>query len=136
VWDTLLGGLLVIAGGTLGLAGNYWIETQRWKREDKYRDYADRQRVYAEFTTSCSSYEEVKNTRLGDEAGRKALEEAHLQLLRSFNTLSLLAPEEVRAAALHLREWSESRPEDRDPAAPGHFWKAVQKDLGKWPPRQ
>ena len=135
MWDTLIGGLLVIAGGALSFVGNYWMESRRWKREDKYRDYADRQRVYAEYTTSWSSYEEVKNTRLGDEAGRQALEQAHLQLLRSFNTLALLAPEEVRAAALALRDWSESNPEDRDPAVPGRFWKAVQKDLGKWPPR-
>jgi hypothetical protein len=75
-----------------------------------------------------SSCEEIKNTRIGDEAGRKALEDARLQLLRSFNTLSLLAPEEGRAAAGDVLK---EKPDAFPP-----FWKAVQKDLGKWPPCQ
>jgi hypothetical protein len=125
--NTLVGGLLVIAGGALGIAGNYWIETRRWKREDEYRNYADRQRVYAEFSASWYSYEEVKNTRFGGEAGWKALEEAHRQLQRSFNTLSLIAPDEVRAAAEDVLM--------KKPDAYPPFWKAARKDLGKWPPR-
>jgi hypothetical protein len=150
----LVGGLLVIVGGALTLAGNYWIETRRWnredeietrrwKREDEYRDYADRRHVYTEFTLSWSRYEEVKHTRIGDEAGRKALEEARLQLLRSFNALSLLTPEEVRAAAHGVLTEALGVPDRgaadnvrKEGGAPGRFWKAVQKDLGKWPPRQ
>ena len=152
--NPLVGGLLVIVGGALSLAGSYWIETRRWeredeietrrwKREDEYRDYADRLRVYTEFTMSWSRYEEVKNTRLGDEAGRKALEEAYLQLLRSFNALSLLAPEEVRAAAvgvlretLGVTDGGVTDDVRKEEDASGRFWKAVQKDRGKWPPRK
>jgi hypothetical protein len=141
--NTLVGGLLVIVGGALTLAGNYWMETRRWKREDAHRDYPDRQRAYAEFLTSWHAYEEAKGI-VGAE-GRQALEEAELQFQRSFNILSLLAPEEVRAAAVELRKEAHGA-KDKDggaaddvpqkEGAPGRFWKAARKDLGKWPPRQ
>ena len=143
MWDTLLGGLLVIAGGALGIGGNYWIETRRWRREDEYRDYADRRHVYTEFVTSWFSYEEVKHTRLRDEAGRKALEVAQLQLQRSFNALSLLAPEEVRAGADGILKEALGVTDGgatvgarkKKEGAPGRFWKAARKDLGKELPR-
>ena len=139
--NTLVGGLLVIIGGALGLAGNYWMETNRWKREDKNRDYPDRQRAYAEFLTSWHAYEDAKGI-LGDE-GRKALQEAELRFQRSFNLLALLAPEEVRAAAVDLREEAHGAKDSgaadgartKKEGAPGRFWKAARKDLGKELPR-
>jgi len=45
---------------------------------------------------------------------------------RSFNALSLIAPEEVHAAAASVR--------DGEDGAPGRFWKAARKDLGKGRP--
>lgn len=46
VWDTAIGGVLVIAGGMFGLAGNYLIEKRRWKREDRIRFQADKLGLY------------------------------------------------------------------------------------------
>jgi hypothetical protein len=125
VWgETLVGGLLVIAGGLLTFAGGYWIQTRQWKREDKYRDYADRRQVYLEFLASWHSYEETRTRTPRDQ---KEFEKAELQFQRSFNALSLIAPEEVHAAAASMR--------DGEDGAPGRFWKAARKDLDKWPPR-
>jgi hypothetical protein len=47
----------------------------------------------------------------------------------SFNALSLIAPEKVRAAARDVLEQEDGEEE----GPPGRFWKAVQKDLDKWP---
>jgi hypothetical protein len=124
VGETLVGGLLVIAGGLLTFAGGYWIQTRQWKREDKYRDYADRRQVYLEFLASWHSYEETRTRTPRDQ---KEFEKAELQFQRSFNALSLIAPEEVHAAAASMR--------DGEDGAPGRFWKAARKDLDKWPPR-
>src|SRR5215217_512132 len=96
VGETLVGGLLVIAGGLLTFAGGYWMQTRQWKREDKYRDYADRRQVYLEFLASWHSYEETRTRTPPDQ---KEFEKAELQFQRSFNALSLIAPEEVHAAA-------------------------------------
>ena len=122
--ETLVGGLLVIAGGLLTFAGGYWIQTRQWKREDKYRDYADRRQVYLEFLASWHAYEETRTRTPRDQ---KEFEKAELQWQRSFNALSLIAPEEVHAAAASMR--------DGEDGAPGRFWKAARKDLDKWPPR-
>jgi hypothetical protein len=134
VGEVLVGGLLVIAGGLLTFAGGYWIQTRQWKREDEYRDYADRRQAYLEFVASWHSYEEAQTRTPPDQRVR---EEADLKIQRNFNALSLIAPEEVRAAADDVRKWSDRdrRVPDEDPGAPGRFWKAARKDLGKWPPR-
>jgi hypothetical protein len=124
VGETLVGGLLVIVGGLLTFAGGYWIQTRQWKREDKYRDYADRRQVYLEFLASWHSYEETRTRTPRDQ---KEFEKAELQFQRSFNALSLIAPGEVHAAAASMR--------DGEDGAPGRFWKAARKDLDKWPPR-
>ncbi len=50
------------------------------------------------------------------------LDEAHRQLLRTFNALSLIAPKEVREAAAEVVNEVEG--------APGRFWKAARKDVG------
>lgn len=127
--ETLVGGLLVaggsILGGLLVFAGTYWIQTRQWKREDEYRDYAERRQVYSEFVLRWTLYEEAENRAHPGLQGLQERDEAHLALLRSFNALSLIAPEEVRAAAHGVREG--------EPEAPGQFWKAARKDLGKWP---
>jgi hypothetical protein len=123
MWDTVVGGLLVIAGGLVALGGNYWIEMRRWKREDKYRDYAERHQVYVDFIADWFSYEDRVNL---PQANPEEVNEAWTQLLRSFNALSLLAPDEVRAAAVSVREGKSG--------GPGRFWKAARKDLGKLPP--
>ena len=122
--ETLVGGLLVIAGALLTFVGGYWIQTRHWKREDEYRDYAERRQVYLEFLVSWHSYEDAR-TRVPPD--QKEHEKAELAFQRSFNALSLIAPEEVRAAAVDVREG--------EPGAPGRFWKAARKDLGKWPSR-
>ena len=49
VWDTVIGGVLMIAGGVFGLVGNYWIEKRRWKREDRIRFQADKLDLYGDF---------------------------------------------------------------------------------------
>ena len=73
------------------------------------------------------TYEEVR-TRLNQPftpnriSAIPELAEAQMKLLSRFNALSLLAPTELRAAALGMREGK--------PEAPGHFWKAARKDLG------
>ena len=103
------------------------LEELENQRHSRLRD--ERIRVYSEYLASWESYERARNT-LYIGPDRTEVKEAQLQLLSSFNALSLLAPEEVRAAALGLREWSESDPKDRDPAAPGRYWKAARKDLG------
>ena len=131
----LLGALI---GGGSALFGAYLADRRRFQYEDKHRDYPDRQRAYAEFLTSWHAYEDAK-TILGAE-GRKALDEAERQFQRSFNLLSLLAPEEVRAAADDLRREAHGATNEvrvkKKEGAPGRFWKAARQDLGKWPPRQ
>jgi hypothetical protein len=122
MWDTVVGGLLVIAGGLVALGGNYWLETRGWKREDKYRDYAERRQVYADFVSSWFSYTDVLHLPGADP---KEVVDAQSHLLRSFNTLSLIAPDEVRAAAAGVK--------DGEADVPGRFWKAARKDLGKLP---
>jgi hypothetical protein len=122
MWDTLVGGLLAIAGVLLGFVGNYWREKQQWKREDKYRDYAERRQVYTEFIVSWHSFEEVR-TRQPSARQLEELQIAELHFQRSFNALSLIAPVEVTSAAAGVRE-------GRD-GAPGRFWKAAREDLGK-----
>ena len=63
----------------------------------------------------------------GTPPDQQAREEADLEFQRSFNALSLIALDEVRAAADDVRK--------EKSGAPGRFWKAVRKDLGKWPSR-
>ena len=60
-------------------------------------------------------------------AGSAAFAAYLAEFQRSFNALSLIAPEEVHAAAASVR--------DGEDGAPGRFWKAARKDLDKWPPR-
>jgi hypothetical protein len=138
----LLGALLgALLGVGSALLATYLADRRRFKYEDKHRDYPDRQRAYADFLTSWHAYEEAK-TILGDE-GRKALDKAELQFQRSYNLLSLLAPEEVRKAADDLRREAHGAadgeaadgPSKRKEGPPGRFWKAARKDLGKELPR-
>jgi hypothetical protein len=117
--DVLLGAF--IDAGSAAFAA-YLADRRRFKREDKYRDYADRRQVYLEFLASWHSYEETRTRTPRDQ---KEFEEASLELQRRFNALSLIAPEEVRAAAVSVREGEDG--------APGRFWKAARKDLDKWP---
>lgn len=117
----------LIGGGSAAVAA-YLADRRRFKREDKYRDYADRRQVYSEFVSRWTLYEAaVKRTHPGLQ-GLQEREEAHLELLRSFSALPLIAPEEVRAAAVSVLK--------EEKRAPGRFWKATQKDLDKWPPRR
>jgi hypothetical protein len=120
MWNAVVGGLLVVFGGLVALGGNYWLETLRWKREDQYRDYAERRQVYADFVSRWFTYTDLQHLPGADP---KEVFEAQAQLLRSFNALSLIAPDEVRAAAAGVK--------DGVPDAPGRFWKAARKDLGK-----
>jgi hypothetical protein len=124
VWETLVGGLIAIAAGLVGFAGSYWTQTQQWRREDE----AVRREVYAEFILRWTLYEEAKRDFQQLEPGSpQKNEEAKRVLLRTFNALSLIAPEEVRAAAVAVVEEEEG--------APGRFWEVARKDLGKWPSR-
>ena len=91
--DVLLGAF--IGAGSAAFAA-YLAHRRRFKREDQYRDYADRRQVYLEFLASWHSYEE---TRTRTPRNQKEFEKAELQFQRSFNALSLIAPEEVHAAA-------------------------------------
>ena len=129
VWETLAGGLIAIAAGLVGFGGSYWTQTQQWRREDEHRDYAERRQAYTEFLASWHSFEEVRTRQQPSTsqplAAFEELQKAELQFQRSFNVLSLIAPVEVTEAAASVR--------DREPGAPGRFWKAARKDLGKWP---
>jgi len=116
----------LIGGGSAALAA-YLADVRRFKREDRYRDHAERRQVCSEYLSAWESYEEVR-TRLGQPSTRNRmsahpeLEKAHLELLSAYNALSLLAPTDVREAALGMREGKKE--------APGRFWKAARKDLG------
>jgi hypothetical protein len=66
-----------------------------------------------------------RNELVGELRDRIAYLERQVGVQRSFNFLSLIAPVEVTEAAASVR--------DREPGAPGRFWKAARKDLGKWP---
>jgi hypothetical protein len=123
--DVILG---ILIGGTISTLATYLTDRRRLKREDKYRDYAERRQVYADFISSWFEYEGLLNR---PTAGRNPIEdlterdEAHSHLLKRCNTLSLIAPDEVREAVVRVK--------DGEPDAPGHFWKATRKDLGKLP---
>ena len=117
--DVILGAF--IGAGSASIAA-YLADSRRFKRVDKYRDYADRRQAYLEFVASWHSYEEAKTRTPPDQ---QACEEADLEFQSSFNALSLIAPDEVRAAADDVGK--------EKSGAPGRFWKAVRNDLGKWP---
>jgi hypothetical protein len=137
----LVQGADIIVGAFIG-AGSaafaaYLADRRRFKREDKYRDYGERLQVYTEFSLRWFQYDKVKR-RIDSDRQRlqEEVDEAYLDLVRTYNVLSIIAPEEVRGAALDLREWIKLNNEDRarDPYVPGRYWTAVRKDLGK-PPR-
>jgi len=125
--NTLVGGLLVIVGGALTLAGNYWMETRRWKRENKYRNYAERRQVYSEFLTRWHSYEDLRTREHRDQ---EEFVKANLAYQRSFNALSLIAPEEVRTAADAMRREEVRGHRQEASGAPSRFVQAARKDLG------
>ena len=132
LWHQLVTGADVIVGAFIGGGAAaftaYLADRRRFQREDRYRDHSERRRAYAEFLARWQAYERARNTLyIGDD--RTEVEDARWQLHGSFNALSLLAPEEVRAAADALLKWSEQDSPDRDPAVPGLFWKAARKDL-------
>jgi len=52
-----------IGGGSAALAA-YLADVRRFKREDRYRDHAERRQVYSEDLAAWESYEEVR-MRLG-----------------------------------------------------------------------
>jgi hypothetical protein len=115
-----------IGGGSAALAA-YLADVRRFKREDKYRDHAERRQVYSEYLAAWESYEEVR-TRLGQPvtpdriSAHQELRQAQLKLLSRYNALSLIAPIYVTKEALGMRQGK--------PGAPGRFWKAARKDLG------
>jgi hypothetical protein len=103
-------------------------ERQRQEREIEERRWStlrdERRQVYTEFAASWNLYKESRAKHLTESQPlRRVLEsdEAYLALMRSFNALSLIAPEEVRAAASGMV--------NREEGAPGRFWKAARKDL-------
>jgi hypothetical protein len=119
----LVGGAAVIAGAFIGgasaAAASYLVDQRRFEREDA----AVRRQVYSEFTLRWTLYEEAKTDFKQLKPGSpQKLDEAHRQLLRTFNALSLIAPEEVRAAADEVVKEAEG--------APGRFWKVARKDVG------
>ncbi|HET6661985.1 MAG TPA: hypothetical protein VFH16_18910 [Rubrobacter sp.] len=122
--DIILGAF--IGSGVAYLAA-YFADRRRFKREDE----AVRREVYAEFTLRWTLHDEAKKAfkQLEPESPQK-LDEAYRQLLRTFNALSFVAPEEVREAADELVKWSERDDEDRDPDVPGRYWEVARKDVG------
>lgn len=130
----------MLGGGSAAVAA-YLADRRRFKREDdRYRDHFERRQVYTEFVVSWHTFEEVITRRPSASqplAHSEELEKAELQFQRSYNALSLIAPVEVTEAAADLRKWSQRdrSVRDEDPGAPGRFWKAARKDLGKWPSR-
>jgi hypothetical protein len=115
-----------IGSGVAYLAA-YFADRRRFKQEDE----AVRREVYAEFTLRWTLHNEANKAfkQLEPESPQK-LDEAYRQLLRTFNALSFVAPEEVREAADELVKWSERDDEDRDPDVPGRFWEVARKDVG------
>jgi len=119
----LVGGAVAILGAFIGGASaavsSYQADKRRFKREDE----AVRRQVYSEFTLRWTLYEEAKKDFKQRSPGSpQKLDEAHRQLLRTFNALSLIAPDEVRAAADGVVKEVEG--------APGRFWEIARKDVG------
>jgi hypothetical protein len=46
---------------TLSTLATYLTDRRRFKRDDKYRDYAERRQVYADFISSWFEYEGLLN---------------------------------------------------------------------------
>ncbi len=98
--DALVGGLLVISGAILGLVGNYWIETRRWKREDRIRYHEDRYRTYTDFYKAASDFSSKLWLDVVDE-GPDFVEEDHRQLVLK---LMNLKPHIEMVASTPVRE--------------------------------
>jgi hypothetical protein len=101
-------------------------ELKREELEDQWQSRLrdERIRVYTEFGTRWTWYEHARNR--GDDS--RKLDEAHTEFMRSFNALSLIAPEEVREHAAAMLDRSTQRKQQGK--APGLFWKAAREDLG------
>jgi hypothetical protein len=109
LWHQLVQGADVIVGAFIGGGAAaftaYLADRRRFQREDRYRDHSERRRSYSEFLARWEAYERAKNT-LYIGPDRTEVEDARWQLHSSFNALSLLAPEEVRAAADALERFA------------------------------
>ena len=101
-------------------------QLKREELEDQWQSRLrdERIRVYTEFGTRWTWYEHARNR--GDDS--RKLDEAHTEFMRSFNALSLIAPEEVREHAAAMLDRSTQRKQQGK--APGLFWKAAREDLG------
>jgi len=89
------------------------------QRQSRLRD--ERIRVYSEFPSRWTSYEDTKTR------GPLERDAALLEFMRSFNTLSLLAPKKMLAAAADV--FNRSTQGQQQNEAPGRFWKAAREDL-------
>jgi hypothetical protein len=95
------------------------------QRQSRLRD--ERRQAYFEFLARWHSYEDARTR---TPRNQEEFEKANLAFQRSFNALSLIAPNEVRAAADAIRQ--EEVPGRRQEAAgaPGRFLKVAREDLG------
>jgi hypothetical protein len=126
-----LAALVAVGGVILTLIVTNRREGQRQEREIAERRWStlrdERRQSYYEYWAAWETCEEVR-TRLNQPftpnriSAHPELGQAQLKLLSRYNALSLLAPTEVRKAALGMREGK--------PKAPGQFWEAAREDLG------
>ena len=131
--NTLVGGLLVVAGAALGFAGNYWIETRRWKREDRTHFRADKLHLYRDFLSDIYFAANIRFYYAREEEIDLALAEIRLV---SSDTLSNVAEE----LSLATQRWCETGaaafkgdPEERRRAferAKEAFYRATRAELG------
>jgi hypothetical protein len=101
------------------------LEELEDQRQSRLRD--ERRQVYSEFVASWHSYEDARTRRPRDQ---EEFVKANLAFQRSFNALSLIAPNEVRAAADGIRQEEVRGRRQEVSGAPGRFWEAARKDLG------
>ena len=122
----LIGLLGVMVGAAISSVLTYVLQKasdeRMFKREDKYRDYAEQRQVYAEFLSSWRDLE-LRREKVGDKE-EWYRGEAIQKLEMSLAVIRLTAPEHVENAAERMRE----------SGAVSDFIRAARMDLGKLPP--
>jgi hypothetical protein len=116
--DVILGALL---GAGSAFVASFFADRRRFKREDTYRDYAERREVYAEFLSSWRDLE--------SHSGESELEEwfrgeDRQKVERSLAVIRLIAPGLVEQAAERTLEGGGVL----------DFIRLAREDLGKRPP--
>lgn len=95
----------MISGAVLGLIGNYWIETRRWKREDQVRYHEERSRVYTDFYRVASAISSKAWTGVIDECPDYVEKDHHQLVLELMNLkprIDMIGAATVRETAARI----------------------------------